>query len=339
MSHISLLPMDEQLQYMQKLAIKALQYWELGHSHCELIKYRENGVFKITTQDGSQYALRLHRPDYHSDLELRSELLWIQALEEYGFAVPEVIPSSSGELLVTVKLDDLEQDYQADLFAWVGGEQLGSLEDGLGDNPAKIKSNFYKIGEMAAQLHNHAIHWEMPQTFHRHAWDLEGLIGESPFWGRFWELKSLTPEQVELLQQVREKAKSDLIQYGITAENYSLIHADFVPENLLVEGDIVRLIDFDDAGFGWHLFELATALYFLQDEKDYTLAKDSLIKGYRSQRALSDNELSYLDLFLAMRGVTYLGWVQSRQETETARELTPYLVDLGCRTAKKYLSN
>ena len=39
-----------------------------------------------------------------------------------------------------------------------------------------------------------------------------------------------------------------------------MIHADLVPENVLVDGDSIRLIDFDDAGFGWHHFEIATAL-------------------------------------------------------------------------------
>ena len=32
----------------------------------------------------------------------------------------------------------------------------------------------------------------------------------------------------------------------------------------MVQGDRIKLIDFDDAGFGWHLFELATALYFIR---------------------------------------------------------------------------
>ena len=29
----------------------------------------------------------------------------------------------------------------------------------------------------------------------------------------------------------------------------------------------VCVIDFDDAGFGWHLFELATSLYFITDDE------------------------------------------------------------------------
>jgi hypothetical protein len=43
-------------------------------------------------------------------------------------------------------------------------------------------------------------------------------------------------------------------------------------------------------------------------------------------------------MFLAARGTTYLGWVHTRQETETARELTPMLVELFCATARDYLN-
>lgn len=337
MNDLNTLPMDVQHAVIEDLALKALHKWGLGNSGLELIKYRENAVFKVKTCTDELFALRLHRPGYHSDIELRSELEWIQALKESGFEVPHVVPSSEGNLLELVEIKEVDQAYQVDLFTWVDGEQLGSLEEGLGNDKDKIIANFLTIGEMAAELHNQSTQWKPEGSFHRHAWDLEGLIGEEPFWGRFWELESLSNDQVNLLQAVREQARIELEQFGINDRNYSLIHADFVPENLLVEGDTVRLIDFDDAGFGWHLFELATALYFVQDDPNYEVAKQSLIEGYRTKRALPNSDLTLLDLFLTMRGVTYLGWVQSRQETETAQELTPFLVDLACRTAERYL--
>lgn len=339
MNDLSTLPLDVQHAVIKDLADKALQKWGLVNSDLELIKYRENAVFKVVASSGEQFALRLHRPGYHSDVELRSELEWIQALKASDFDVPNVIPSIDNKLLEVVEINDVHQAYQVDLFAWVDGEQLGSLENGLGDDKDKIIANFLKIGELAAELHNQSTQWKPETDFHRHAWDLEGLIGEEPFWGRFWELESLSNEQVALLQEVRKRARAELEEFGIHGGNYSLIHADFVPENLLVDGDTVRLIDFDDAGFGWHLFELATALYFVQDDSNYEVAKQSLIEGYRTKRPLPDRDLDLLDLFLTMRGVTYLGWVQSRQETETAQEMTPFLVDLACRTAERYLKH
>lgn len=45
-----------------------------------------------------------------------------------------------------------------------------------------------------------------------------------------------------------------------------------------------------------------------------------------------------LPLFLFLRGKTCLGWVQTRAETATARELAPMPIARACRLAGDYLS-
>jgi Ser/Thr protein kinase RdoA (MazF antagonist) len=82
------------------------------------------------------------------------------------------------------------------------------------------------------------------------------------------------------------------------------------------------------------LFELATSLYFITGDGIYETAREALIRGYRSERALSDEALARLPLFLAARGTTYLGWVHTRQGSDTARELTPFLVERACAVAE-----
>ena len=42
-------------------------------------------------------------------------------------------------------------------------------------------------------------------------------------------------------------------------------------------------------------------------------------------------------LFLFLRSTTYLGWVQTRPETQTAKELGPFLIDRACLVARRYL--
>ena len=57
-------------------------------------------------------------------------------------------------------------------------------------------------------------------------------------------------------------------------------------QNLLFDDGVVRLIDFDDAGFGWHLFDMATSLFYLSlaGERTFDAILDAFITGYRSQR-------------------------------------------------------
>lgn len=328
--------LDKELAGLQKLAQKSLDAWGL-QGELSLIKHRENAVYCVQKADGERFALRVHRANYHSDASLESELTWMRALDAAGIGVPTPIATLNGQNFVSVSVEDLPEPRQVDLLAWVDGEQIGSVEDGLGDDVGVIEHIYSEIGRVAAKVHNQAVSWEVPAEYERHAWDIDGLLGENPFWGPFWELEALTEEQRGLILEAREKIREGLTAFGQGAEDYSMIHADFVPENFLVDGDKVSIIDFDDAGFGWHLFEIATALYFIQGDPSYEIARDALIQGYREFRPLSDEKLASLPLFMAARSLTYLGWVHTRSETETAVELTPMLIEMCCDAVNKYL--
>ncbi len=331
--------LDSQAQAgrLEVVARDALRHWNLQDAALHLIKYRENAVFRVE-QNGIRRALRVHRQGYHSDAELRSELQWMQALAAAGISVPKFIPTESDESFVSHAADDLPGDIQIDLFEWIDGQQLGSVEEGIAD-AASVAETYAAIGELAARVHNQAVTWELPPGFVRHAWDAEGLAGEQPFWGRFWNLAAASKAEKELLVKGRDRVYGELRKLAKSPGSYSMIHADFVAENVLVDADQVRLIDFDDAGFGWHLFELATSLFFIQGEPYFDEAQDSLIAGYRSHRQLTDEQLELLPLFFLARGFTYVAWVHTRQETETAKELTPMLLAMACRLTENYLSN
>lgn len=325
---------------MADLAAVAADHWGIVEPRLDLIKYRENAVFELVTGNGIRYALRIHRAGYHSDASLRSELQWMAALDASGIAVPVPLLDPEGASFAVLSSPGVPEPRQVDIFHWVAGEQLGSVETGIGDTAA-IEQLYRLLGRQAARLHNQAVAWQPPKGFVRHAWDVEGLVGDTPFWGPFWELAALNPAQRELLTAARARVSDDLTAYAGKPENggrYSLIHADLVAENLLVDGETVRLIDFDDAGFGWHLFELATALYFEMEKDYYPAACEALIAGYREHRSLPETQVQQLPLFLLARSFTYLGWVHTRQETETARELTPMLIEKACGLARAYLA-
>ena len=327
---------DRQAQRLEAAGRAALTRWKITDASLHLIKYRENAVFRVDS-NGARRALRLHRYGYHSDPELLSELQWMQALGNSGITVPTIVPAASGDLFVTQSGAGLPGDIQVDLFEWIEGEQLGSVEEGIA-NDASVLATYRTVGELAAQVHNQAVSWQLPPGFVRHAWDAEGLAGEQPFWGRFWEIAAATSEQRDLLLRGRDAVFAGLSQLAKSPGTYSMIHADFTPENIMIDGDQLRLIDFDDAGFGWHLFELVTSLYFIQGEPYFDRAQEALIEGYRAHRKLTDQQLELTPLFFLARGLTYIGWVHTRHETETAQELTPMLLEAACGLAEDYLS-
>jgi Ser/Thr protein kinase RdoA (MazF antagonist) len=327
----------EQAEKLGALASRALSMWELAGASLTLVKFRENAVFKALAPSGKAYALRIHRAGYHDDAELRSELQWMQALLADGFDVPLIVPSVSGRLFEVVESKEIPEPRQIDVFEWLSGRQLGTVETGVAGDAASLERTFRTVGSLAARLHNQASAWTPPPGFTRHAWDAAGLLGEQPFWGRFWELAALSREQRGLLEEMRRAARSDLAALPQDRDRYGLIHADFCPENLLVDGSRIRLLDFDDAGFGWHLFEIATSLYFHSAEPHFPQLERAMLAGYRSVRPLPESESARLPLFYALRASTYLGWVHTRHETETAREMIPTLVQLACAASERYL--
>jgi Ser/Thr protein kinase RdoA (MazF antagonist) len=332
---------EAQAQCLRQLAETALLRWGLAAREMSLIKYRENAVFRVDTTAGSRVALRIHRHGYHSDAALGSELQWLAALADEGIEVPRVLPTQDGALFASVRVDAVPEARQVDLFAWVDGRQLGSVEGGVELDEAGVKEVYHTLGTLAARLHTQALGWRLPAGFTRHAWDADGLAGPAPLWGRFWELERLTATERALLERARDAVHAGLAAYGQDPGNagrYGLIHADLVAENVMRDGSTIRLIDFDDSGFGWHLFELATALYFESDAPHFDAAFAALVAGYRSVRELPEEQIRHMPLFFAARSFTYLGWIHTRPETETARTMGPALVDLACRTAGRYLA-
>ena len=325
---------------LQAIAVQSLARWGIICRDIRLLKHRENAVFKIVSDNGNTYALRVHRDSYHSDAELHSELQWMHALQSAGVDVPIVVPALDGSLFVHAAPEEGARTLQVDLFEWIDGAQLGTSEGGLGHDVQNIEHIYRTIGGIAARLHNQSSQWAPPTGFTRHAWDRDGLVGPNPFWGRFWELEALTPAQRSLMIRAREIVDTELSEMERAPDhqdNFGLIHADFVPENLLVDQGVVRLLDFDDAGYGWHLFELATALHFIRGDQNYLIARTALIDGYRAQRALPDSALEKLPLFQMARGFTYVGWMHTRQGMDMVREMTPVVTGLACSFAEEFV--
>jgi Ser/Thr protein kinase RdoA (MazF antagonist) len=318
------------------LARSVLHHWQLGAADLTLLACRENAVFGVTS-GSERYALRVHRPGYHTGDVLRSELQWLQALSDGGLDVPVVVPARTGELFVTGCVEGLAGPVHADLFEWIDGQQLGAAQADMGHDPQWINHAWHELGVLAAGLHDQAAGWQAPAGFTRPAWDEHGLAGAEPLWGRFWELPFLHPEERALLCRARERVQRDLAALSKAPASYSMIHGDLLPENVLVDGGRLRLIDFDDAGFGWHLFELVTPLYSIMDEPWFEQARDALIAGYRSRRPLADSELERLPLFFLARSLTDIGWMHTRAKTDLARRSIAPLVESACELAENYL--
>lgn len=279
------------------LALEAAAHW--GASSPQLIRNRENAVFEVMLPAG-RAALRLHREGYQDDAAIRSELWWCAALAQNGVNVPAALPAKTGDLLVT-----LSTGRKASCIAWVEGEALGEAGV-LYDRPLPLLLEQHRLlGRLVADFHATTARLTLPDDFTRPRWDIDGLVGDAPFWGRFWDHPEATQAQRVILLRARDFLRQKLQAHAATAAVVP-IHADVLRENVLVSGHSLSLIDFDDSGWGFALYDLGTVLSQNLYEPTYESIRDALMDGYGT----TDTEM--VEVFTLARTCASVGWTMPR---------------------------
>lgn len=264
------------------------------------LRDRENHVYEMALPMG-RAALRLHRAGYQSAAAIGSELWWCAELARAGLPVPAALPALDGQLLVS-----LPDGRHASVIAWMDGEALGEAAMPFIFPLVKVLDAYHAVGELLARVHRTTDALTLPQGFTRPSWDLDGLVGDQPLWGRFWEHPVATPDQRTTLIRAR-----DALRERLTGE-IGLIHADVLRENVLVNGRSVSLIDFDDSGFGFRLYDLGTALVQTFAHTEQPQIRAALMAGYGT----SDEDL--VKAFTLARAMSSVGWTMPRLQPDDA---------------------
>ena len=297
-------------------AVEALKAFPINPSRTELVMLSENVTFRVTNaDDGAPYVLRLHRPGYHTLTGLNSERIWTSALAEAGIATQAPVLTHDARYFHQVDIPNTGEQRYAGMTEWVEGTVIS---DYLGEDASleERKRCFHQIGALAATIHNQSSPWTPPAGFERPSYDCDGLLGEAPLWGRFWEHPGLDRADTELLLRTRSQIRGVLKVYRATSANYGMIHADLDPANVLVQDGRVTLIDFDDSGYGWHLYELSAAVFAEIEKPGFPDICQALVAGYRDNRSLTESDLALLPMFLLIRGMALIGWISERPEID-----------------------
>ncbi len=292
---------------IRSCAERAIAFWDLDVESVAFVAARENAVFRVRCRDGEQYALRIHRQGYHSLAELESENEWTTALSEAGVATPRPVHTRAGTAYATVPFGPHGETRQVGLIEWIDGVPLD--EAMRSNDPVPM---YRELGALMARMHAQALHWQPEPGFVRHSLDANGLVGDSPWWGQFWELPEMSSEQSSVVRAARVRLYRVLEDYGTDRPTYSLIHADLLPQNVLLHAGRPFVIDFDDAGFGWHQYDMSVALRPFAASPMLAPCTEALVAGYRSVRPLSDDDLAMLPTFQTIRLLVELGWLHTR---------------------------
>lgn len=306
--------------------------WALTDAAVRLIVLSENVTFRVDRRGVPCMVVRLSRPGYGDGLaHLQSELEWIDALtKDTRVPTPAPVPTADGSLIATLTAPSGEV-WTSVAFEFVAGRVLEDEEN--------LVPRFDEIGRLTALLHEHSTSWQKPAAFRRFRWDTADLVGDTARWGD-WRAATLTTVERAALERAEAASLSVLDDSGVdtSPRHFGLIHGDLRPSNLMIPDDGAHplvVIDFDDCGFGYHLYDFAAALTFYEHRPDAPAMAAHWLEGYRSLRALSTAELRAAVALSMLRRLTMLGWASTHRSDALPEALwnenRPGTVDVASR--------
>lgn len=337
-SPMDAMPEPQRLAAFEQIARSALPSWGLQGASLRLIACRENAVFEVMHGAQQRAALRVHRYGYHTPASLQSEFVWMEALRSQGVIMARNLPTLQGEALVEVTTEAAPVPHLCDLLEWIDGQPLGRADNPTTLGGGGMFERYRIVGRVAGQIHRHSMQWAEPEGFERPHWDREGCLGEHALWGPWAALASLTDADRDKISRAVARVDQALQTLGTSRAVYGMVHADFVPDNLIDSHGQVAVLDLDDAGYGWYLWELVTAVFWYLGTSHYTPALDGYLAGYRSVLPIDEAHLKLIPCFLLMRALVYMGWMETRRTQVTARLLTQRVRELSLALADLVLA-
>jgi len=238
--------------------LSILQYFRISSNAIYPFRFKEEVRFlRVTPVEETEISF------------LQGEIALLNALEQKDFPSVRVLKSLNNNLLEEQQMDD--GNYYTSVFERVPGECIDEIE-----MTSEIASN---MGRSLASLHlvSEEVDVELPSY-----------------------LDSLNWMEKELQEMMLEKDLEDLafIRKGLMdlpKTNFGIVHYDYEPDNLFIEGDTIYPLDFNDAMYHFYTMDILNTV----NELPENFAND-FIKGYKKIKPLSDNyteEKKWCDLF------------------------------------------
>ena len=310
----------------EAFADDAQRRFGLADAERRFVRRGQNAVYCLTAADGERFALRIHPPGHGTIASVRSEMAWMAALRDEGVRTPRPRPGSDGAAVQRIEAGD--RSTLAVVMSWIDGAPLADA-----DHPELWRD----LGELMGQVHEHGRGWTRPSWFERPSWDAEAFVGRPPRWGFAEDLPDWGPDDLALLRAGREELAGRLAAFGTTPDRYGLVHGDLMFGNVLAGDDGAAVIDFDDCGDSWYVFELAVTLYPFESDPQFADRRDALVRGYRGVAPLPDELLRELPTMLLARRLATLVWMAARQDTAHARQHRPWRVSTTPASIRRFL--
>lgn len=310
-----------------------LKRFQLTDTHQMKLLHRSENVTYAVVQKDSRVpfgVLRISRPGYHTQAELEAELIWLERItSDTGLIAAKPVPCKGGETLISVCIDGM-------IYYGIMFEYLEGTAPNPGDRERSL-FEFEQVGEIAATLHRQVMGWPEGRKLDRPVWNYDALLGAEGLFGDWRDCKELLGD-FSVIEQTCERIRERLLAYGVNDDNFGLIHSDLRAANLLMDKGQMNVLDFDDSGYGWYVYDLAASISFLEDDPMVPAWIEAWIRGYEKILPFGEREKTEIGTFVMTRRIQLLAWITSHDDSDPVKMFYHGFAEKTVIMAKRYLN-
>lgn len=268
---------------------------------CRIISHQHNSTFKLVTEGGASWFLRVSRVADRRALALEDELRWISELATSGHSVARPIRWFDGAFFRPLT-GDLGSERFLTRFEWREGKAKSrpSLNE------------WREIGRAMAHLHEFTLGRE---DLGRNRWKVDGLSANNP------DIEMSLREVARALGSEAElairKAGARYEQLKPSLGDEQLIHGDLHQWNVLFNpNDGMTMIDFDDCGRAPIHYDFVVPIREMVADR-LAGAQEALFGGYQEIRQLPEGLHEAMPVLLGLRTAQLVNWVVGERSNPT----------------------
>ncbi|MBK8901934.1 MAG: phosphotransferase [Anaerolineaceae bacterium] len=295
---------SRQAQYapLQEVGVHALQQCGIFQAELRFVSDTGNVIFQAKTAEQS-YSVRVYHDPFRTNSEIVGELYWLLDLKRNSnLIVPEPLATASGELVQEITVPEAKKEVQVVIFHWLPGNIIGTT---------LTRETAHQIGQLMAELHDHATAFELPADSFRDTTDWRGM-------GHFRANLSsaqlariegfLSQQQLELCEKAATLAAKKIDEVS-EQQDFGLIHNDLHARNCLLHIGKIAIIDFDDCQFAPFTCDMAITISSFDSLPNQKQLQEAFLQGYSEKRSLPQNYVEEIATFRAERRLRLIRWV------------------------------
>jgi Ser/Thr protein kinase RdoA (MazF antagonist) len=287
---------------LRVIAENSLLNYDLSIKQLRFLVQETNTMFRVDSQDGERYALRIYSDGESTLRENQAEMFWLDALmKDTDLSITQPVRNKLGEYITVACAEGVPDARRTALFRWVQG---GTLYNQL------TPRNYERLGRIMAQLHDHAQGLNPPHSLSPKRWDRVFYYPDEPIVYNTEPFAKYFPsERIEMIDEVIARSESFLQDLYEHQEEPFWIHGDLHYWNVHVYGGVLTVIDFEDIMLGYPVQDIAVTLYYGDHRQDYPELRQAFQRGYSSKREWPVNTEYQLQTLWAARTVNFINYM------------------------------